>query len=142
MANIVLWNTRCTCNAGMRRHNRHIVGQGWESIDHQHSLAGGSVLPKVHLAQHSHAQELKISLPGIKENRFEVEIIGPVLLVNYWLNDGENRKKLFLGAALPLMTQVNTSAIDAHFEAGELRIKLPYYGYPSPLDGSFIISMN
>lgn len=126
----------------MRFEKRYLTGLNWPEIDQLHSLAGGSIMPILTSKKSALGEFLTIHLPGIKDNRFQIEVLNRVLLITFWLRDDEGNKSNHLVAAIPLAPNVDTGQLEAHFEDGQLSLIIPFFGSMSPLDGSSVIPFN
>lgn len=106
-------------------------------LDVQNTLAGGCAAPYIKLQKEDGFWMVYAKIPGLKENRFDVELDKRNLRINYKLEmpnvgnleDGQIR---LMAGYMELPSEVNMQAIEAEFEDGLLKIIMPIDAY---LDG-------
>lgn len=126
----------------MRFEKRPYISLNWREKDHLHSLAGGSIMPVITLRKKLVGELLMVSLPGIKDNRFKIELLNGIVIITFWIRDGEGKKSHHLAAAFPLAPNIDASQLDAQFDDEKLSIDMPFFGSLSPLDGTSVVPFN
>ncbi len=103
-------------------------------LDIQNTLAGGCAAPLITLEKEEGRWLVFAKIPGLKENRFELELDKRNLLINYQIeipNMGKPSEEAIrlLAGYMELPKEVNAQAIEAEFENGLLKIIMPIDGY-------------
>jgi len=103
-------------------------------LDVQNTLAGGCAAPYIKLQKEDGFWLVYAKIPGLRENRFDVELDKRNLRINYKLEmpnvgdqvDGHIR---LMAGYMELPSEVNMQAIEAEFEDGLLKIIMPIDAY-------------
>jgi HSP20 family protein len=104
------------------------------TLDVQNTLAGGCAAPLLQLQKEEARWLVFAKIPGLKENRFDVELDKGKLLINYQIEipnlamESDGLVKLMAGY-MDLPKEVDIDAIEAEFENGLLKIILPIDAY-------------
>ncbi|MFZ6663839.1 Hsp20/alpha crystallin family protein [Peijinzhouia sedimentorum] len=103
-------------------------------LDVQNTLAGGCAAPYIKLQKEDGFWLVYAKIPGLRENRFDVELDKRNLRINYKLempnvgNQVDGHIRLMAGY-MELPSEVNMQAIEAEFEDGLLKIIMPIDAY-------------
>jgi hypothetical protein len=65
--------------------NSYLSKDNSSEMDCLDSFAGGTIMPIMHTRKDPFGEKFVVRLPGIKENRFMIELVNRVILVTFWL---------------------------------------------------------
>jgi HSP20 family molecular chaperone IbpA len=99
------------------------------SIDVLNTLNGGVSEPQMNMNHHEQFREIRVKVPGIKQEDVHVEVHNNNLSVYYFINVISNEKLIQLprfvyNRSVPYFIDINK--INARLEEEELIVKLPF----------------
>jgi HSP20 family molecular chaperone IbpA len=111
----------------MKRNNNYL--DLITSIDVLNTLNGGVSEPQMNMNHHEQYREIKLKVPGIKQEDVHVEVHNNNLSIYYFINVLSNEKLIQLprfvyNRSVPYFIDINE--IKARLEHEELVVKLPF----------------